>query len=56
MTSRDTDATTDATTDAAAREHATATTSTTGPSATAADTPVTISYEEIDAPASPWCR
>lgn len=41
MTSRDTDATTDA----AAREHATATT---GPAATAADAPVTISYEEID--------
>ena len=44
MTSRDTDATTDA----AAREHATATTATTGPAATAADAPVTISYEEID--------
>ena len=41
MTSRDTDATTDA----AARERATATT---GPAATAADAPVTISYEEID--------
>lgn len=40
MTSRDTDA--------AAREHATATTATTGPAATAADAPVTISYEEID--------
>lgn len=44
MTSRDTDATTDA----AAREHATATTAATGPAATAADAPVTISYEEID--------